>query len=185
MARYVLARGLFYRGAQMRVAKIIDDAAYDISDLRAAGALLIPLPNDLVEARAAEVREQQAKGLRGGELTELYSAYAESEAIDNIAWQDLTSLFSDGPVLLPTAVRKVTGQPFPTLVEWWTADPDLVPTAKRRISKAVTRDAEQKPTQVAWTVYGADGVTVLGQVVDVISYDPGTPFETKRTRTVT
>lgn len=185
MARYVLAKGLFYRGAQLRVAKIIDEAAYDVADLRAAGALLIPLPNALVEARAAEVREQQAKGLRGGELTELYSAYAESESIDNIAWQDLTSLLSDGPVLLASAVRKVVGQPFPTLVAWYTADPDLVPTAKPIVTKSVARDAEQRPTQVTWTVYAVDGVTVQGQVVDVISYDPGSPFETTRTRTVT
>jgi hypothetical protein len=79
MARYILGQNVFFGGAQMRVGKVIDSLQYDIAAMQAAGALLIPIPNPIVEARAAEVRAQQAKGWRDGELTKLYATHDEDD----------------------------------------------------------------------------------------------------------
>lgn len=75
MAQFILANETSYNGVVLRPAKVIDDTVFDPAQLRAAGGILILLPNAAAEARAAEVRQQQA---RGAQLDLLSSAFAES-----------------------------------------------------------------------------------------------------------
>ncbi len=78
------------------------------------------------------------------------------------------------------AVRQTlpTGSPFPTVITWWT---DATLTLKL-LQKDITFDSIKRVTQIRWSLYKPDGLTVLRTVTDVITYS--TVFETRRTRTV-
>jgi hypothetical protein len=71
-----------------------------------------------------------------------------------------------------------TGSPFPTVIIWWTNAAKLF----KLVQKDITFTSIFLPTQVKWTLFQADGVTVLRTVTDVITYSG--IFETDRTRTV-
>ena len=77
MAKYLLLNKILFDGVDLKAAKEIDDKVYSIAKIVASGGILIPLPNPIVEARAAEVRKEQARGRRGAELDDLTSAFAE------------------------------------------------------------------------------------------------------------
>lgn len=68
--------------------------------------------------------------------------------------------------------------PFPTALIWWT---DNTKVAKI-VQKDITFDSNKNPIMVRWSAYKVDGLTVLHQVTDVISYVG--PFEISRIRTV-
>lgn len=72
-----------------------------------------------------------------------------------------------------------SGDPFPTSVTWWT---DSSKTMKI-VEKVITRDANQMPTTISWSVFDVDGSTVLASVSDAITYVNGI-FEDSRVRTV-
>jgi hypothetical protein len=195
VARYLLCNRVIMPGSgvELKAAKEIDDTLFDIPTLRAQGAVLLALPNPIVEARAEFVRREMAKGRREAELDLLTAAFAEFAngsgggitPADHETLRQLIHLADGvgGPMdgwpsgsfreLLPL------GSPFPTLVTWWT---DAGKT-KKIVEKLITFDAQKRVTAIKWAVYDVDGTTVLAQVTDAISYS--TVFETSRTRTVT
>ena len=192
MARYLLCNRIVYPGSgvELKAAKEIDDQQYDVAQLRAAGAVLLLLPNPIVEARAEFVRREIARGRRGAELDLLTAAFAEfaNNAISPVEHERLRQLIHladgvGGPMDgWPSGSYRETlpaGDPFPTLITWWT---DAGKT-KKIVEKLVTFDGQKRVTALKWTVYDADGVTALAQVTDAIVYS--TVFETSRTRTVT
>lgn len=69
--------------------------------------------------------------------------------------------------------------PFPTSIIWWT-DATKV---RKIVQKILTLNSSKLPTVIQWSVFAADGTTVVGQVTDAISYSA--VFETSRTRTIT
>lgn len=69
-------------GATLRVAKELDDQAFDVGAIKAAGGVVVELPNVPLEARAVQIREQQARGRRHEEHGDLLSgAVADSTAV--------------------------------------------------------------------------------------------------------
>lgn len=78
MAKYILLNRIPHEGVELKAAKEIDDALFNIAKLQAEGAVLALLPNAMVEARAIEVRQQQARGRRESELDELTAAFSEN-----------------------------------------------------------------------------------------------------------
>ena len=97
------------------------------------------------------------------------------------ALRDLIHLAFHGPMdgFPSGAHRTITGQPFPTLMEWWFDNT----MTQRYLDLTITRNAQKNPTSEVWRIYAADGTTVLATVTDTITYTGG--FETSRTRSVT
>ena len=94
--------------------------------------------------------------------------------------QQLIHFIDDGPShgFLSGAFKQTVGNPFPTNEIWWTSSGML----KKIVELDITRDIQQKPIVEDWKMYGNDGVTVVQEVVDTISYSG--PFETSRTRVI-
>lgn len=88
---------------------------------------------------------------------------------------------SGGPFWVSGAYREMlpSGDPFPQLITWYV---DSSKTTKI-FAKLITYDANKQPTSIQWTAYAPDGVTVVAQAVDTITYTA--VFETSRTRIVT
>lgn len=96
--------------------------------------------------------------------------------------QLLLSYIDEGPVeAYPSAYKETTGFPWPSDVTWYT---DTTKT-KKIVSKAITRNADQAPTSIVWTLYQSDGVTPVITATDTIT-NTGTPavFEASRTRVI-
>jgi len=68
--------------------------------------------------------------------------------------------------------------PFPTLEVWWESSSKL-----KKIVEHSMGWTGANLTSEAWSVYATDGVTVIGQVSDAITYSG--LFEQTRTRTIT
>jgi hypothetical protein len=62
MASYVLQNDINVRATRMRAGKVVTDAQYKISELIAAGALLVPSGNAGVASRADELRQESRSG---------------------------------------------------------------------------------------------------------------------------
>lgn len=85
MAKYLLLNNVTGSdSAVTKAGKILDDQIDDIAKIRATGGVVVTLPNPVLEARAAAVREQQSRGRRGAELDELTAGSAESVDISGI-----------------------------------------------------------------------------------------------------
>lgn len=105
MSSYVLCNSVVFQGIELRKAKIISDTAYDVPRLVASGAILVLMPNAIVEARAAEVRAQQARGRRDGELDDLTAAFAETAPVGGGAVTNVSGaapINVTGPTATPT-----------------------------------------------------------------------------------
>jgi hypothetical protein len=70
------------------------------------------------------------------------------------------------------------GAPFPASVTWYT---DATKTQKI-VEKIIVRNPNKTPATISWNMYALDGVTVVGTIVDTISYI--SVFETTRTRAI-
>lgn len=70
------------------------------------------------------------------------------------------------------------GDPFPTSITWWTS------SAKTSmiVEELITYNANNTVDTDTWHIYDTDGTTLLGTVVDTISYSG--VFETSRTRVI-
>lgn len=88
---------------------------------------------------------------------------------------------SSGPwsVNLTGSYLECTPIPFSTQCIWWT-DNTLT---KKILQQLILAGGAIFPTQIQWSLYAADGTTVIRQAVDVIVYSGA--FELNRTRTVT
>jgi hypothetical protein len=88
---------------------------------------------------------------------------------------------SSGPwaLNLTSAYLECTPIPFSTQAIWWT---DNTKT-KKILQELILAGGAIFPTQIQWSLYAADGTTVIRQAVDVIVYSGA--FEINRTRTVT
>lgn len=128
-----------------------------------------------------------------GEVDDLVFLFAGSAGALTPAQHDalrqLIHFVDEGPGdgFPPGSTKVVTGGLFPTDITWWDQDPMVFPlTAKKIVSKTIERAlgpaTKLKPTPVVWTMYAADGVTVLQQLNDDITYVG--VAETKRVRTV-
>ena len=71
-----------------------------------------------------------------------------------------------------------TGSPFPTSVIWY-LDSSLT---TKLVEKLITYNANNFPVIISWNMYDYDGVTIVHNVTDTISYNAA--FETTRTRTI-
>lgn len=71
-----------------------------------------------------------------------------------------------------------TGNPFPTSVTWYL---DVTKT-KKLVEKFIFYNANNFPTIISWNMYDFDGVTIVHNVTDTITYS--TAFESTRVRTI-
>lgn len=71
-----------------------------------------------------------------------------------------------------------SGNAFPTSITWYL---DSTKT-KKLVEKLITYNASQFPITISWNMYDVDGVTIIHNVTDTISYSSA--FETTRTRTI-
>ena len=78
----------------------------------------------------------------------------------------------------PASYREITGQPFPTLIVWWT---DSGKTQKI-VDKAIAYNANKTPATITRHLYASDGVTINLTAVDSIVYSG--VFEQHRSRVV-
>lgn len=69
--------------------------------------------------------------------------------------------------------------PFPTSFIWWESAAKL----KKIVEETVTYNPNKTLATDQWQVYDTDGVTVLGTVLDTMTYTG--VFEASRTRTIT
>lgn len=72
------------------------------------------------------------------------------------------------------------GALFPTQIVWWTSSAKI----GKIFEKILVRDpATQNPLTITWNIYNDDGVSLVGIVNDIITYNGA--FESTRTRTIT
>lgn len=71
------------------------------------------------------------------------------------------------------------GNPFPTSIIWWTSSAKT----DKIIEKTITYNGNKTFDTIKWEVYGTDGYTVYGSIVDTYSYSG--VIETTRSRSIT
>lgn len=76
------------------------------------------------------------------------------------------------------AFKVIVGQPFPSSITWYTDNTQ----AKKLVRKSITYDAQMFPTIISWNMYDLDGVTVIHNVTDTVTYINA--FESTRTRAI-
>lgn len=67
---------------------------------------------------------------------------------------------------------------FPTNVIWWTS----VAKTNKIVEKNTVWNSDSNPTSIQWKMYGDDGLTVIANITDTITY--AGPFEINRVRTI-
>jgi hypothetical protein len=72
-----------------------------------------------------------------------------------------------------------SGSPFPASVTWYVA----ADKAQKIVEKLITRNPNKTPSSIVWNMYGEDGVTIVGTVIDTIAYSG--VIETSRLRAIT
>jgi hypothetical protein len=126
-----------------------------------------------------------------GEVDDLVFLFAGTAGsltpADHDALRQLIHFIDEGPGdgFPPGSFKVVTGGLFPTDITWWDSDPNVNPGAKKIVQKAINRGPPATiilPTPITWTMYAADGVTVLQQIRDDINYSG--VAEVSRERTV-
>lgn len=99
--------------------------------------------------------------------------------------RQLIHFIDDGPAegFASGAYREIVGGLFPTSIIWWESSSK----SKKIIEKVITRSGGSatnlKPTPIVWKVYDTDGISVLAEVSDAVTYSG--IFEESRTRTIT
>lgn len=62
MTQYILGNNITFHSQRLQLATVLDSAQYDIDAVRAAGGVLVQLPNPTIEARAEAIRRMQRNG---------------------------------------------------------------------------------------------------------------------------
>ena len=100
-------------------------------------------------------------------------------ALDHQALLQLIHFINEGPAsgFATGAIKEITGTVLPTKVLWRRAD------TTKLVEKNFLSYSGVFPVVIEWKIFAADGSTVLGTVIDTISYFGA--FETGRTRATT
>lgn len=104
---------------------------------------------------------------------------------DHEALRQLIHYIDGGPtiVALSGAYKEIIGQPFPTSITWYEDNTKAKKIFEKLIERSTPPATVTKPTPVVYRIYDTDGVTVLREISDSLTYSG--VFEINRTRTIT
>ena len=92
MTQYILGNNITFHSQRLQLATLLDSAQYDIDAVRAAGGVLVQLPNPAIEARAEAIRRMQ----RNGQSDAVKEASFKAAVVDSI---ETVNVPLDGQVL--------------------------------------------------------------------------------------